>query len=259
MAALAKLYANRFNHASILSAPTLDHTVMWQAIDAVGDDAEAVRDKIYTLSEGSPVVLAYVSSQAEHQVCLVHSPREYRCPVGEAPDVMDRHAVALMGNSPGSITPVLLPLEAFERSANIRIMRDIAVHKNNYDARLAAGETYVAAITGTPAGSHARRVHRCVVLPCTMAAQAVSLPSSYLSFERFYDLFVQPHLADASHDPIREWWIHATTEENPGDGSALTVDHTVVDVTLPLQQKLQVWSHRWVTTDLSGLARSRPF
>ena len=64
MAALAKLYANRFNHASILSAPTLDHTVMWQAIGAVGDDAEAVRDKIYTLSEGSPVVLAYVSSQA---------------------------------------------------------------------------------------------------------------------------------------------------------------------------------------------------
>ena len=41
-------------------------------------------------------------------------------------------------------------------------MRDIAVHKTNYDARLAAGENYVAAIAGTPAGSHARRVHRCV-------------------------------------------------------------------------------------------------
>ena len=67
MAALAKLYANRFNHASILAAPTLDHTVMWQAIGSVGDDAGAVRDKIYTISEGSPVVLAYVSSQAENQ------------------------------------------------------------------------------------------------------------------------------------------------------------------------------------------------
>ena len=97
------------------------------------------------------------------QVCLAHSPREYRCPVGEAPNVMDRHAVALMGNSPGSITPVLLPLEAFEQSTNVRIMRDIAIHKTNYDTRLAAGEDYVAAVTGTPAGSHARRVHRCVV------------------------------------------------------------------------------------------------
>ena len=64
-----------------MAAPTLDHTVMWQAIADVGNDARAVRDKIYTLGEGSPVVLAYVSSQAEHQVCLVHSPREYRCPV----------------------------------------------------------------------------------------------------------------------------------------------------------------------------------
>ena len=106
MATPAKSYSNLFNHADLMAAPNLAADVMWTAIDNEVEGAPT-HSRIATISESSPVVIAYIDQEMSDTICLAHSPRFYRRVPGRN-TVLDDNIVALVGNTPGSITSHIL-------------------------------------------------------------------------------------------------------------------------------------------------------
>ena len=247
----SKTYATLFGHADLLEDPALDHDTMWNALGTANGGADT-RYAILSLSQRSPTVIAYVSDHTPSTISLCHTPRLYYPSPGAGACDLDNQIIALQGNTPGLITPVLLPPNVFNLGTESNVYNDFAAHSTALQTAIAADGTHVEVLPAGTRGTAAREKIRCMVLPCSMASRAVALPQSHLSITEFYDLFVYAHVADASYEPLRRWWqLASTVAAGARPATAQEVDLDEVVVTPLLQERLQHWALRWVKTDLA--------
>ena len=136
----SKTYATLFGHADLLEDPALDHDTMWNALGTANAGTDT-RYAILALSQRSPTVIAYVSDHTPSTISLCHTPRLYYPSPGAGACDLDNQMIALQGNTPGLITPVLLPPNAFQLGTESIVYNDVAAHHTALQNTIAAGHT----------------------------------------------------------------------------------------------------------------------
>ena len=245
-----RLYSNLYASPDLLPDPALSHGDMYRVLDATGT-REAYSSAVLRVRESSPCILAYITEQDNSTIVLAHGPRLFRGLTATAHSA-EGLVVALIGGDPTTLTHSVLPERAFVRPNDFPVTDDVAAHRVAYQAAKDAGEEFVT-IPAIGAGISNTSARRVIVLPCSMAALAVSLPSSFLTPAQFYDTFLLPVIGDITHEPLFNWWKCATTNRAVDGVCPMEIDMSEASMTAAEDQVLRGWVSRHVITDLMGL------
>jgi hypothetical protein len=120
MAVANPTFADLFREASVWTQHDPDYEVIMATVGhAAATNMNDTIVHIHNTAIRTPCVIAFVIEGDEDVVYLGHSPYIYPADIAN-PTVMDGRIVVLVGNRSDACMPVVLPAEAFGRTADIR-------------------------------------------------------------------------------------------------------------------------------------------
>ena len=220
-----------------------------------------VRAGILATTARSPVVLAIMMDNEPDTIYVVHSPTLYPRNLAAA-FPMDDHVVVLAGNDANRLVPIVLPADAFARTANVRCLQVDGIR-----GPAGHGANPPVVRTGphaaTVADTDAFQVRRAMLLPGEDAGRALNtVPSGQYTHSAFYTTFLETPLASANaatvakYTPLREWWRAASTNLNGGTPSVGVVP--VATNTIASQMLLADWANRVRDLAMARLGHGGP-
>ena len=261
MAAPSTLFSDLTQQPNHWEEPTPSYVVLTGAVGGGSASNRAdTAEAILNTSQRSPILIAFVVGGDEDYIHVGHSMSKYPASLG-ANTPFDNHHVVLVGNDLTSAVPVVLPIEAFERTPDTRFptlehIAGVNMHAANPPV-LRSGPHGPAA-----ANVNEYRVRRAMVLPTVMTQRALTqVPDGRYSLTQFYTLLLEP---EVNHTevvrrgavvPLRDWYRACCT--NNAGGSIVRVD----PVTSPapvMAARLNRWTHRVTKSHLDALGSSGP-
>lgn len=233
MAAAAPLFSQLFGDASKWEnfSPTYGVLTDHFACGAAAMAAPQCRDGLVQLATRTPVVVAFVTDAECDTIYVAHSLTLFAGDVS-SPTTMDGLVVGLIGDSPASCVPVLLP-QAFFTLTNNTLALDIATIQGPAGHGAAPPVFRQGPHAAGTANATATRARRAMVLPPAVAARALATASvdGCYTLLGFYNEFLQGPIltADAAGlvaiEPLAQWWRLASTNVAAGTNVVCSALH----------------------------------
>ena len=245
-AAPAPDYGALYGDATLWTDPTPDYVALTGVLGNAATDRAATQLGVVNLAQRTPTAVAFVLTGDDQYIYVGHTPSQYPADPLTA-QAFDNHLVVLVGRMNDAVAPVILPPEAFERTANARCG----------NIGLITGATgHAAAPPVLRLGPHPLgtantdevRCRRAMILPPAVAAAAIEgKADGRYGLAEFYALFLDPPLAAGGDPateiaPLVEWYRVASTIAG-GGGNTPAIITSVQPATPHAAAALNNWSN----------------
>ena len=238
--------SDHYRTATNWSRPDPDYATLLATTGAASASTSAeVSAALLNTATRSPVVIAFVIHGEEDVVHIGHTLTRFPADLENA-TVYDNYLCALVGNDLASSVPVVLPSEAFQRSAEARChTADAIVGVNGHGHPGGAVLHHGPHANGAP-NTSALRARRAMLLPPSAAADILAAaPDGTYSLPGFWNTLIQPGVnnADAGIQalwgPVREWFRCASTHD--AGGHSLLAVNPITSASPVTQARLNNW------------------
>ena len=193
----------------VFTSPAVPYGMLSAAIFHLADPLETLLNKLEWTALESPVVVALVLDEDPNWITLLKNPR---CFVGSLmhPTALDGLMYSFSGPDTQRLAAVHIPASAFEVSTAFNVLDNAATVCLGLESLPADQVFHPYVNMGTPNMTNSACRHA-VLLPIKWHMQLVREFSCGVTCKAFYDIFLAPLQAVASHPyvDVQTWWRHA--------------------------------------------------
>jgi hypothetical protein len=194
-------------------------------LNVIGPDSNTnggatCKTAILNLAQRSPITVAFVLEGDPEHIQVGHTLSPFsNDPLRASP--YDDHVIVFVGDDLASSTPVLLPNDAFSRTADLTVYNTAHMTGVNGHGTASGAVVRFDHQTSGTQNTDNYRTRRVMVLPPDESSDFLSRnPTGIYELQNFYNFFLQPHVASAvpatraKWEPVEQWWRAACMNQN---------------------------------------------
>ena len=238
--------SDHYNTPGNWGRPNPNYTTLLNTVGAGSASGhDEVTAALLNTATRSPVLLAFIIHDDEDVVHIGHTLNRFPADLENA-TAYDNHACVLVGNDLASAVPVVLPAEAFQRTADRRCLTSDAIVGVNGHTAPAGPVLHSGPHAPGTADTSSIRVRRAMLLPPSASADILTgAPNGAYSLVGFWSNLIHPGLNDpdanvqALWGPVRDWFRAASTHD--ANGHSLNAITPVTSASPLIQARLYGW------------------